>query len=438
MRGSRFSLLLLLLLLVPSLPAQPDDESRRKQRRSPAVEVYEQCKDSVVFIQFPQPQGGNALLNEFFVMPDVKDNTGVASGVVLHEAGLILTNAHAISPISMHVRLTNGKNLPVEVVAKDVKADLAVVRITADEPLKPAHFAADRDIMVAETVVVVGAPFGLDHSVSVGVVSALGRTVTATNINLTLNNMIQTDAAINPGNSGGPLLNIQGEVVGVVAVQKNEGKGLGFAIPVESVRASLAGMLEAEAQQRLGPGFAVTPDKPLRVKSVAMNSPAERAGIQASDELTHAGGKPLSSLSDLYIRLAGCLPGGELTVSFRREGLVKEVRVKTPPLPKPDAAAALARFGLKAELLSEAKAKDLRLRVAKGILITEVKPGLFKDMAPKAGDVLARIGEVRPNSIEHAGQLLAQHRAGQPLARVFLRQEEKNSLRYDVSVTLPK
>src|SRR5262245_2020576 len=142
------TVLLVLVFLTPQLLAQhpPDDETRRQARRSVSVEVYERCKDSIVFLTYPMPKGGSSSLNEFFLMPDAKDDTGVGSGIVIHEAGYALTNAHLLSPISMQARLPDGKVCPVEVVARDARADLAVVKIQAGRPLKAAIFAANKDV----------------------------------------------------------------------------------------------------------------------------------------------------------------------------------------------------------------------------------------------------------------------------------------------------
>ncbi|HEV3146792.1 MAG TPA: trypsin-like peptidase domain-containing protein [Gemmataceae bacterium] len=430
---------LFMLFFVASIArAQPElgGDARRKARRSPAVEVFERCKDSVVFITFPLPKGGNSSLNEFFFMPDVKDELGVGSGIIIHEGGYVLTAAHVLSPIVMQARLSDGKVCMVDVVAKDTKADLAVLKIRADHALKPVTFAPNRDVMIGETVIVIGSPFGLSFSCSVGVVSAIDRTATANLI--TLPRMIQTDAAINPGNSGGPMLNVLGEVIGLVAVNKNEGKGVGFAVPVESIRRGLASMLEPEVNQRLNIGMSVAPEKPFLVRSVGPNSPALQADIQAGDELTQVGGKPLQDLYELYLALLDSRPGGEIAITRKRDSDVKEVRLKLQGAPHADFKSGLSRFGLKAEPLTILKANAMHMRVPKGIVITEVQSDLFKDAAPKPGDVLARVGDIRPDNLQHAGRLLAEAKTGQPLHLVFLRQKEKEVFRYDVTVTPEK
>jgi S1-C subfamily serine protease len=427
--------ILTLLLIAPSLRAQPepDQEARLKARRSPAVEVFERCKDSVVFITYPVPKGGNSSLNEFFYMPDVKDEMGVGSGIVIHEAGYVLTNAHVLSPIVMQARLSDGKVCTVDVVAKDAKADLAVLKIHADRPLKPVKFAANKDVMIGETVIVIGAPFGLPFSCSAGVVSALDRTMTA-NMN-TYPRMIQTDAAINPGNSGGPMLNVLGEVIGMAAINKIEGKGLGFAIPVETIHRGFVDMLEPEVNRQLLLGITVGNTKPYTVRAVVSNLPALKTDIQAGDEITHVDGKPLRDLGEMYVRLLAHKPGDEIPFTRVRNGTALEVRIAVQAVPQPDAKTGLSRFGLKAEPLTITKANAMHLRVPKGIVITDVQSELFKDQAPKPGDVLARVNDIRPNNLEHTGQLLAEAKLGEPLRLVFLRQKEKEVFRYDVTVT---
>ncbi|HLW64461.1 MAG TPA: trypsin-like peptidase domain-containing protein [Gemmataceae bacterium] len=423
--------------IIPSLAGaqpEPDEASRLKARRSPAVEVFERCKDSVVFITYPVPKGGNSSLNEFFYMPDVKDELGVGSGIVIHEAGYVLTNAHVLSPIVMQARLSDGKTCTVDVVAKDTKADLAVLKINADRPLRPVTFGANKDVMIGETVIVIGSPFGLPFSCSVGVVSALDRTMTA-NMN-TYPHMIQTDAAINPGNSGGPMLNVLGEVIGLAAINKIEGKGLGFAIPVDTIHRVLTEMLEPEMDKHLLLGMTLTKTKPISVSAVGPNSPALQADIQAGDEITRLDGKPLRGLSDFYVRLLAHKPGDHIAFTRIRDGKVQDVLVTALAVAQPDAKTGLSRFGLKAEPLTIEKANAMHMRVPKGIVVTNVDSDLFKDpTAPKPGDVLARINDVRPDNLDHARRLLAEAKSGQSLRLVFLRQKEKEVFRYDVAVT---
>jgi S1-C subfamily serine protease len=224
-------------------------------------------------------------------------------------------------------------------------------------------------------------------------------------------------------------------VIGMAAINKIEGKGLGFAIPVETIHRGFVDLLEPEVNQRLHLGMTMKNAKPFVVVAIAPSSPVLSADIQAGDEITHVDGKPLRDLGEMYVRLLAHRPGDEILFTRARNGIADEVRVKVRAVPQSDVKAGLSRFGLKAEPLTIPKANAMHMRVPKGVVITDVQSDLFKDHAPKPGDVLARINEVRPANLEKAGELLAEAKPGQPLHLVFLRQKEKEVFRYDVTVT---
>jgi serine protease Do len=441
MRKARRACLLALLLARP-LPAQDldlgkEEEARRALRRSPVVEVYHKCQPSVVCLTFPIPKGGNASVNEFFAVPGVAEDTGVGSAFVLHESGYLLTNAHAVSTIATTAHLANGEALPADVVGVDRSLDLAVVRVRTDHPLRPLPLARGTDTMIGETVVIIGSPHGLRQSCVTGVVGGLGRIVNIPG--LTLHNMVQLSAGINPGNSGGPALNIVGEVLGVVAVQKPDSHSIAFAVPAAVVRKALPRLLDAERRQGVVTGLTFAGDGSRRVKEVADDSPAAAAGICPGDVLRRVEGWPVVTESDFDLRLLGRKPGDVLGLSLWRPGETVEVRLRLGRRPKPDAEALLARLGLKGTALDARKAGAMRLRQAKGVLLSEVQASLYPEkQKPEPGDVLARINDVRPDDLDHVGRLLADAPAGQPLRLVFVRQREKTVTRMDVTLTPPK
>jgi serine protease Do len=431
--------LLALVLGAPLLGQEPEiskeEEARRALRRSPVVEVYQKCQPSVVFLSFPVPKGGNASLNEFFTIPGVPEDTGAGSAFVLHESGYLVTNAHAVSSIAMNAHLGN-QAYPVDVVGVDRALDLAVVRIHTERPLPALHLARGTDTMVGETVVVIGSPHGLRDSCVTGVVSGLGRNVNVPG--LTLHNMVQISAGINPGNSGGPVLNVVCEVLGVVTVQKADSHSLAFAVPADVVRKALPRLLDAERRQGLVTGLTFAGDGSGRVQKVAADSPADRAGLAAGDVVRRVQGRPLISESDFHLRLLDHRPGDLLVLTVWRAGEVMEARLKLGRRPKPDAEALLARLGLKGIPLDPKKAGAMKLRQAKGLLLSEVQAALYPEkQRPEPGDVLARINDVRPDDLDHVGRLLAEAPPGQPLRLVFLRQREATVTRMDVTVTPP-
>jgi serine protease Do len=325
----------------------------------------------------------------------------------------------------------------VDVVGVDRAIDLAVVRVRPAKPLPALPLARGNDAMIGETVVVIGNPHGLRQSCISGVVSALGREVTAPP-NLRLHNMVQLNAAINPGNSGGPALNVVGEVLGVIAVHKAEAQSIGFAIPVDTLRKALPRLLDAERRLGLVTGLFFAADGSGRVRAVLTDSPAARAGIEPGDVIRRVEGRPLLSECDFHLRLLDKKPGDVLALTVRRPGEVLDVRLTLGKRPKPDAEALLARLGLKGRPLDARQATAKRLRQAKGIVLTETKSDLYPDkQKPEPGDVLARINDVRPDDLDHVGRLLADVPPGQPLRLVFLRQKENAVTRMDVTVTPP-
>jgi serine protease Do len=439
MHPTRRACLLALLLAAPLRGQDPEitkeEEANRTLRRSPVVEVYEKCQGAVVFLSFPIPKEGNAVLNEFFALPGVREEVGLASGFLVHEAGYLVTNAHAVSSIAMHAHLADGRALPVDVVGVDRGLDLAVVRIRTDRPLTAIPLARGTDTMIGETVVVIGNPHGLRQSCVTGIVSGLGRDVSVSGG--TLRRLTQITAPINPGNSGGPVLNVVGEVLGVATVQKTDASGIAFAIPAETVRRALPRLLDCERRQGIVTGLTFAGDGSGKVEQVAADSPAAAAGIRPGDVVRRVEGRPLRTESDFHLRLLDRKPGDVLPLTLRRKDETVDARLTLGKRPRPDAEALLARIGLRGQPLDSKKAQAMRLRQAKGLLLSEVKASLYPDkQKPEAGDVLARINDVRPDDLDHVGRLLADAPPGQPIRLVFLRQRENTVTRMDVAVTL--
>lgn len=438
MHAARWACLFLALvspfLIAQELDLTREEEAKRALRRSPVVELYNKNQASIVFLTFPVPKGGNASLNEFFVMPGVPEETGAATGFVIHPSGYIVTCAHAVSALSMQAHLSTGETLPIDVVGIDRPGDLAVVRVRPPRPLQPVVLGRGNDIMIGETVVVIGSPHGLKHSLVTGVVSALGRQVNAPG--LTLQNMIQYSAGTNPGNSGGPVFNIVGEVMGVQSVTKTDAASMSFAIPTDALRKALPRLLDLERSHGIVTGLTFAGDGSTRVKDVAAGSPAAVAGVRPGDLVRRAGGRRLLGESDFHLELIDHKPGDMVALVLARDKETREAPLTLGKRPKPDHDALLAGLGLKVAPLDAAKATAMRLRVGKGFVLTDVKGGLYPDkQQPETGDVLARINDVRPNDLDHAGRILSETKSGQPVRLVFLRQRGATVTRIDVAVT---
>jgi serine protease Do len=432
-------LLLVMAVFSPAVRGQqPDttdeDAAGRARRRSPVVEVYEACQAAVVFITFPVPKGGNSAVNEFFVVPGVREEVGAASGFAIHESGYIITSAHAVSSIAMQAQLSDGRSYPVDVVCVDRGLDVAVVRVWADRPLRTLSLARGTDTMIGETVVVIGNPHGLRQSCVTGVVSALGRQVTAQG--RTFKNLLQHSAGTNPGNSGGPVLNILGEVLAVASITKTDAASLSFAVPADAVRKALPRLLDVERRQGIVTGLTFADDGSARVAAVADGSPADNVGVRAGDMLGRAGSRRVLSESDFHLELLGHGPGGVVPLELARDGRVVRVALTLGKRTRPDARKLLTRLGLKAAPLDRKRAAAMHLRQPKGLLVTDVQPGVYPlAQRPEPGDVLARINDTRPEDMDHVGRLLAEVPPGQTVRLVFLRQRENTVTRMDVTVT---
>lgn len=285
----------------------------------------------------------NPLFEEFFgelfrMPPAERRERSLGSGFILSEDGYILTNEHVVSGAEqIKVRLTDQREFAGKVVGVDPKTDVAVIKIEAAEPL-PVAILGDSDLLkVGQWALAIGNPFGLDGTLTVGVISATGRTDVGIE---DYENFVQTDASINPGNSGGPLLNIYGEVVGVNTAIVASGQGIGFAIPINLARLIADQLISRGEVTRGWLGVSIQPlDADLAasfgldrvtgalITSVMPGMPAEKAGLQRGDVLLSFDGKPVRSVKELQLLVASSPLGKTLPVEVLREGtrLVLEV-----------------------------------------------------------------------------------------------------------------
>jgi len=268
--------------------------------------------------------------------------SGAGSAIVLTADGFLLTSAHVVSGRSSRGRasFTDGREYRVTIVGRDPLSDLAVLRAEADG-LEPAALGDAETLHVGQLVVAIGNPHGFEGSVTAGVVSALGRTLTAAGRNgaRLIDNLIQTDAALNPGNSGGALVDGRGEVVGVNTAVA--GVGLGLAIPINApTRAIIAALMTDGFVRRAWLGIAGGPrplppavrerigaQRAVEVLEVIDGSPADRAGIRPEDLIVSAGGEPIADVADLQRLLVGDHIGRRLTLRVVRAGELRDVEV---------------------------------------------------------------------------------------------------------------
>jgi serine protease Do len=298
-------------------------------RRSPVVEAVQKTRKSIVTIRVAKNHGGTVR------------NEVTGTGVVIDERGFIITNRHVVgSRQAVGVRLSDGTDLEGRVVLRDPDCDLAVLRVRAGQKLPALALAPVSDLMVGETVVAVGHPFGYVNTVSTGIISALDREITMPTGEV-LTGLIQTDASINPGNSGGPLLNINGELIGINVALRDGAQGIAFAINAGTVKQMLSRHLSALRVAGVSHGLCCkekvlgeTGDRQrVIVAEVARQTPAASAGVCQGDEILAVDHRAVANSFDVERALWEHHPGEAVELKVRRGSEELRVRLTLSPAP---------------------------------------------------------------------------------------------------------
>jgi len=279
---------------------------------------------------FRQFFGSGAQLQQ---APRKRTARGQGTGVIFQEDGLILTNAHVVEGTTrVSVRLVDGRTMEGSVVGTDPVTDLAVVRVAATEPLPVAPLGDSDTVQVGDWAIAVGNPFGLDNTVTLGIISSTNRNASKLGITDKRLDLIQTDAAINPGNSGGPLLNAGGEVVGINAlVRTGPGAGLGFSIPINRARTIANQLVSKGRASHAMVGLALVKDPDgVRVSSVLPNGPAAKAGLKAGDLVLKVAGESVQDPAQFLARMEDSGVGQPLPIALRRDG--RELQLTVTPV----------------------------------------------------------------------------------------------------------
>ena len=265
---------------------------------------------------------------------------GMGTGIVIDERGYILTNHHVVDGVKqIEVTLADKRTLVAKLVAHDSKTDLAVIKINTPAKLPVITIGTSSDLMAGEPVVAVGNAYGYEHTVTRGIISALNRKVQVSD-SQSYDNLIQTDASINPGNSGGPLLNIDGEMIGINVAVRAGAQGIGFAIPVDKAMEVAATLLSVQRVDNTHHGIVCKPhgtssDASLEVGQISPESPAAKCGLQSGDVITTVDDMPVTRAIDLERAMLGHKPGEEVTVSVERDKQPLTVNLVLAAAPKP-------------------------------------------------------------------------------------------------------
>ncbi len=408
-------------LLVAGAVATADDP-QRDRRRTPVVEVFEQCRDAVVNISTTRVVRMRSLhgspLDDIFDFgpPRARDQRiqSVGSGVVVHESGYVLTNAHVVSQASdVQVTFADKHTLPAEVVAVDPEHDLAVLKVNASRPLKAQKLGRSDDLLVGETVVAIGNPLGLQHTVTTGIVSALDRDLQF-NEDTVYKGLIQTDAPINPGNSGGPLLNVNGELIGINTAIRGDAQNIGFAIPVDRLWELLPKLLDIERRQRVRFGVDVS-GTDARIVTVRKDSPAATAGLLRGDRIVRFNGEVLRDGIDYYVHLLGQKPESKVRLAVERGKKTVDVTVPLQPIPLPDGRElALKLLGTDLAEVSAEQRRKYDLPDYAGLVVERVERGGPAERAQiHPRDYILRIDRVPVTALKDVGLALEQTQPGE-------------------------
>src|SRR6058998_3661192 len=350
---------------------------------------------------------GEEFYERYFRRRPREDARATGSGVLVDAKGYILTNNHVIENAQeIIVRLSDQRKFPARLVGRDPKTDLAVLKVDSPAPLPAAALGNSDTLRVGQWAIAIGNPFGLDRTVTVGIVSATART----RVGVTqYDNFIQTDASINPGNSGGPLLNIDGKVIGINTAIVATGQGIGFSIPINQARDVMQqlitrgrvvrgwlGIVIQDVTDQLSGSFGVKEREGVLVDEVMKGSPAEAAGLRAGDVVVELSGTPIKEVSDLQRRIAAVKPGQTMKLTVIREKKPVPVTVKIGEMPadEPVVAEALGtnEWGFSVESLTGDAALRFDLLVSRGLLVTDVQSGSPAEKAGlRRGDVILEV-----------------------------------------------
>jgi len=327
----------------------------------------------------------------------------LGSGFIIDREGYILTNNHVVEKASsIKVKLSDEKEYDAKIIGRDPKTDIALIKIDVNHELPSATFGDSDKLEVGDWVVAIGNPFGLEHTVTAGIVSAKGRVIGAG----PYDDFIQTDASINPGNSGGPLLNLKGEVIGINTAIASNGQGIGFAIPINVVQGLLPqlkskgkiargwlGVVIQKITPEIAKSFKLREAEGALVSDVAEDGPAEKAGIKRGDVIISYDGKNIKD-SEMLPRVVGATEiGKKARVGIIRDGKPLVIEVIIGELPEEGLKASKKPeeekdFGLVVQDITPEIAKHLNLKDRRGVIATDVAPG------SPAGDADIRSGDI--------------------------------------------
>ena len=391
-------------------------------RRTPIVKAVERVGASVVNINTeevapavrnPFRDSRNPFFDHFFkeFFPSRDNNRrSLGSGVIIHPEGYILTNEHVVSKATIiKVTLIDKREFDARLVGADIKSDLAVIKIETNDNLPHISLGRSDDLMIGETVIAIGNPFGLQHTVTTGIISALHRSIKGAE-NRVYRGFIQLDASINPGNSGGPLLNIEGSLIGINTAIFKQAEGIGFAIPINKAKRIINDLIRYGKVRRgwLGVSVQSITKEMLsffnieRVRGVVVTrsmerSPGARAGLKRGDVILSLENIEVNDKTDYSERVSTYPLGNTINMGILRGGKVESVSLKVSLLPASRVADYVKIWlGFTVNKIQQSLVRRYRLVTSQGVVVTSVTPNSVSDkIGVQSGDIIRQVNQVK-------------------------------------------
>ncbi len=435
-RQRRLAISVVAILMALAPPAAADQYNRE----TPVVKAVRAVSPAVVnissLVQVPEARnpfgemvspGFEWFFRDFFDrgLQRRYSTTSLGSGVIIDgKRGFILTNAHVVARAgAITVTLRDERQFEAQVVGSDPDSDLAVLRIASDTALPAVAMGCCDDLMIGETVIAIGNPFGFSHTVTTGIISAVNRSFRSEDREYY--DFIQLDASINPGNSGGPLLNINGELIGINTAIYAKAQGIGFAIPIDRAKRIVddlilfgeviqawIGLRVQPLDERLAAYLKLPDTDGVVVRSVEDGSPAEKAGVAAGDVIRTIDGVKIADRPTYRGAARSAAPNKPLTMEIWREGRSLKKTLTTSVYP-PEKAALLSEqlLGITVEDITAGAQRRYRIGVSAGVVITAVEPDSFlAGIGVAPGDVIRQVGDQPVQNRQDFEKALVKHR----------------------------